>query len=344
MQFGLFDHVDHNTQPLSKLLDERLEFVAAADAAGFYCYHVSEHHATPLNLTPVPAAYLGAVARATERIRFGPLVYLLPLYSPLRLIEEICILDHLSHGRYDVGVGRGVSPFELNFHNVDPETAREVFQEALLAVIEGLTHERFSFKGKHFSYADVPMELRPLQLPHPPVWYASSSIEGSAWGGAHGYHFATLGAMAPAKACIDAYRAAYAERGAPAVPSEDFEGGTAVGVLRHVVIADSEAEARRIAKPAYDHWYASLTKLERDNVAGPRVARSMFASVEEAVAKGSVVVGTVASVRDTLAGQLETLGANYLILGFLFGTLPLERALHSLNAFAQEIMPALRGG
>ena len=138
MKFGLWDHVDKSDKDLATQFDERLEFAAAADEAGFYCYHVAEHHATPLNMVPVPGVYLGAVARMTKKIRLGPLVYLLPLYSPLRLIEEISILDHLSHGRLDIGVGRGVSPFELNFHNVDPETSREVFIDALAAVTEGL--------------------------------------------------------------------------------------------------------------------------------------------------------------------------------------------------------------
>src|SRR5262249_39074440 len=113
MKIGLFDHVEHGKRPLATLFDERLAFVKAADEAGIYGLHVADHHATPLNMVPVPGVYLGAAARVTERMRLGPLVYLLPLYSPLRLIEEICILDHLSHGRLEVGIGRGVSPFEL---------------------------------------------------------------------------------------------------------------------------------------------------------------------------------------------------------------------------------------
>ena len=119
MKIGLFDHVEHGERPLATLFDERLTFVQAADEAGIYCLHVAEHHATPLNMVPVPGVYLGAVARATKRMRLGPLVYLLPLYSPLRLIEEICMLDHLSYGRMEVGVGRGVSPFELKYHKVE---------------------------------------------------------------------------------------------------------------------------------------------------------------------------------------------------------------------------------
>src|ERR1700694_3156731 len=139
MKFGLFDHVEDGGRPLATLFDERRLFARAPDDAGIYCLHVAEPHATPLNMVPVPGIYLGAVARATKRMRLGPPVYLLPLYSPLRLIEEICILDHLSHGRLEVGVGRGVSPFELNFHKVAHDQSREIFMDAFACISAGLT-------------------------------------------------------------------------------------------------------------------------------------------------------------------------------------------------------------
>src|SRR5262245_61050357 len=148
-------------------LDERLKFAAAADEAGIYALHVAEHHATPLNLVPVPGVYLGAVARATKRIRIGPLVYLLPLYSPLRLAEEICILDHLSHGRLDVGVGRGVSPFELGYHKVAHADSREIFIDAFNCMAAALTSDPFNYAGKHYIYANVTLQLWPLQYPTP---------------------------------------------------------------------------------------------------------------------------------------------------------------------------------
>src|SRR6476620_9443458 len=77
MKIGLFDHVEAADRPLSTLFDERLTFAQAADEAGIYCLHIAEHHATPLNMVPVPGVYLGALARATKRMRLGPLVYLL---------------------------------------------------------------------------------------------------------------------------------------------------------------------------------------------------------------------------------------------------------------------------
>ena len=340
MKFGLFDHIDHAGVPLADLFDARLDYVRAAEAAGFYCYHVSEHHGTPLSMVPSPGIFLSAVARATSRIRFGPLVYLLPLYSPLRLIEEIGMLDQLSRGRFELGVGRGVSPFELNFHNTDPDTARLVFMEALDAIQAGLTSDRFTFEGERFTYKDVPMEVRPYQSPHPPIWHASSNEPGSAWGGERGFHYATLGATETARRCIDAYKEALAKRGRVLVPNDAFEGGAAIGVLRHVVIAETDDEAWRLARPAYDRWYASLTKLERENTAGPKVAKSMLPDLDQAVEKGLVVVGSPATVRAAFERQTEALGNNYFILGLMFGSLPLRAALTTVQAFADEVMPA----
>src|SRR6202044_116225 len=152
MQVGLFDHVEHGERPLSLLFDERLKFAEAADDAGIYCLHIAEHHATPLNMVPVPGVYLGALARATKRMRLGPLVYLLPLYSPLRLIEEICMLDHLSHGPLAVGVGRGLSPYELKYHKVERDQSREIFYVAFDCVSAGLKTDSLTYSGEHYVY------------------------------------------------------------------------------------------------------------------------------------------------------------------------------------------------
>jgi alkanesulfonate monooxygenase SsuD/methylene tetrahydromethanopterin reductase-like flavin-dependent oxidoreductase (luciferase family) len=103
MEFGIFDHLDRYDIPLQQYYADRLKLVAQYDAAGFYSYHLAEHHATPLGMAPSPSVFLAAVAERTRRLRFGPLVYALPLYHPLRLIEEICMLDQMSGGRLDIG-------------------------------------------------------------------------------------------------------------------------------------------------------------------------------------------------------------------------------------------------
>jgi alkanesulfonate monooxygenase SsuD/methylene tetrahydromethanopterin reductase-like flavin-dependent oxidoreductase (luciferase family) len=344
MKVGLFDHVEQADRSLATLYDERLAFAAAADEAGIYCLHVAEHHCTPLNMVPVPGVYLAAVARATTRLRLGPLVYLLPLYSPLRLIEEICMLDQLSRGRFEVGVGRGVSPFELNYHKVDHDQSRDIFIDAFRCISAGLAAETFSYTGPHFSYKDVPMPLRPVQQPHPAFWYGSSNTIGATWAGDHGMHFVSLGPTAFAKPNIDAFRAALAKRGGPASPKAEFRGGTAIGVMRNIVVADTDAEARRIAGPAMAHHLDMLNWLRNKHGSSEFAARlnvPRAATLEENLADGTLIAGTPDMVVAAIERQTAELGINYLLSYLFFGEMTLAQALRSLQLMRTEVMPRI---
>ncbi len=177
MEFGIFDHLDRNDLPLKEFYEARLKLIEAYDQAGFYAYHVAEHHSTPIGMAPSPTVFLSAVAQRTKTIRFGPLVYALPLHHPLRLIEEICMLDQLSGGRLEIGFGRGSSPAEVSFYGQDPAKAQDIYTEARALIIQGLTQKTLTFEGKFFSFKDVPMELESLQKPYPPMWYGVHSVE-----------------------------------------------------------------------------------------------------------------------------------------------------------------------
>lgn len=345
MQIGLFDHLERSPdRPLATQFDERLTFVKAADEAGIYCLHVAEHHCTPLNMIPVPGIYLGAVARATKRIRLGPLVYLLPLYSPLRLAEEICILDHMSYGRMEVGVGRGVSPFELRYNKVDHEQSRDIFFDAYDCLVSALTSDKFSHEGPFFSYKDVPMSLRPLQQPHPAFWYGSSNAIGSQWAGEKGMHFVTLGPMGTAKANIATFKEALAKRGGAAQPKAEFPGGAAIGVQRHIFVADTEAEAHRFGKPAMEQHLAMLNWLRKLNGSTEMTSRlnvQRGATFEDCIADGSVIAGTPAQVVAEIERQHSELGFNYLLTYLFLGEMHLADALRSLQLFSNEVMPKI---
>jgi alkanesulfonate monooxygenase SsuD/methylene tetrahydromethanopterin reductase-like flavin-dependent oxidoreductase (luciferase family) len=344
MKVGLFDHVEWGDRPLATLFDERLEFAAAADEAGIYCVHVAEHHATPLNMVPVPGVYLGALARATRRMRLGPLVYLLPLYSPLRLIEEICMLDHLSRGRFEVGVGRGVSPFELKYHKVEHDQSRDIFVDAFECVSAGLQTDTLTYKGPHYEYENVPIAMRPLQQPYPPFWYGSSNTTGATWAGERGMHFVSLGPPGFAKRNIDAFRTALAKRGGPASPKPEFSGGTAVGVLRHIFVAETDAQAKRWAKPAMDRHLAHLNWLRVKHNATAVDARFNVprgADFEASIADGTVIAGTPQTVLAEIEKQTAELGINYLLTYLFLGTMSLAEALRSLELFRTEVMPKL---
>src|SRR5205085_7484618 len=245
--------------------------------------------------------------RATSRMRLGPLVYLLPLYSPLRLIEEISMLDHLSFGRLEVGVGRGVSPFELKYHKIEHEDSREIFIDAFHCLSAGLTADALNYSGKHYQYESVPIALRPLQQPHPAFWYGSSNTIGATWAGEHGMHFVSLGPTGFARTNIDAFRAALTKRGGAAQPKAEFSGGSAIGVLRHVFVAETEEEARRFGKPAMELHLAQLNWLrEKHGVTGltTRLNVPRGATFEDGVADGSVICGTPARVRDEIERQV----------------------------------------
>ncbi len=124
LEFGVFDHLDRNSLPLRDYYEQRLQVIEAFDRAGFYAYHVAEHHFTPLGMAPSPSVFLSAIAQRTQRLRFGTFVYALPLHHPLRVLEEICMLDHLSGGRVEMGFGRGSVPYEISYYGQDASIGR----------------------------------------------------------------------------------------------------------------------------------------------------------------------------------------------------------------------------
>src|SRR6476659_163567 len=164
MDFGIFDHVDRSGLPLADFYEQRLKIVEAYDRGGFYAYHVAEHHATPLGISASPSVYLAAVAQRTSRLKFGPLVYTLPL-------------DQMSGGRFQIGVGRGISPLETKCFGVDPAERQGRYAEIVEIITQGLTRKSVDFGGQYYRFRDVPMELGPLQQPHPPFWIGLASPE-----------------------------------------------------------------------------------------------------------------------------------------------------------------------
>jgi alkanesulfonate monooxygenase SsuD/methylene tetrahydromethanopterin reductase-like flavin-dependent oxidoreductase (luciferase family) len=347
MLVGLFDHIENANRPLHQLYDERLAFYAAADAAGFYCIHLAEHHCSPLCLIPGPGLFLAALARTTSRIRIGTLVNLLTLTSPLGMLEEIAMLDQLSHGRLEVGVGRGVSPFELGYNKVAFEDSRDIFLDAYACLRAGLAarHE-LTYQGSRYAYTSAPIVLKPSQVPHPAIWYASSNTTGSRWAGEQGLHFATLGNLAMAKQCIDAYKAALAARGTPEQPKAEFPGGTVIGLSRQIVVAETDVAATRIAKGPLDlhlkqkNW---LREKHGQTDFTNRLRAPENATFEAAVEEGVAIVGSPATVIAEIERQSAALGGfNYLIAYMMFGDMALADARRSMQLFAREVMPRLK--
>jgi len=340
VEFGMFDWIDRRQQgPLAQLYEDRLRLLEEAEAAGFLCYHLAEHHATPLGMAPSPSVFLAAAAQRTRRIRLGPLVYLLPLYSPLRLIGEICMLDHLSGGRLELGVGRGVSPYEVGYHGLDPARTRSMFQEALEVLVAGMTSARLTYRGAHYQYDDVPMELAPLQRPYPPLWYATSNIDSVSWAAAQGMHLVGLGPAESYRPFVEQYRAVWPKhRDDPRRLNAHVESPR-IGINRQVVVADTDKEAEAIARAAHPRWAASFVKLWADHGDTTYAHR---VNLDAALRHETILVGSPERVRDQVTRLIESTGANYVIGSFAWGDLTVEQSLRSLRLFAEQVMPAFQ--
>jgi alkanesulfonate monooxygenase SsuD/methylene tetrahydromethanopterin reductase-like flavin-dependent oxidoreductase (luciferase family) len=340
IRFGVFDWVDFSDEePPTRLFGERLALGALADELGFATYHVAEHHFTPLGGAPSPSVWLAALARETSRIRLGPLVYLLPLYDPLRLISEIAMLDHLSGGRFELGVGRGVSPWELGHYGVEAARSREIFEETLEIVVRGLTSPTLSHEGRtRPSYHGVPMELRPLQQPYPPIWHATSSPEGIAWAARHGLHLMGLGPAALFGRAVEGYRQELeAHRHEPGRFNAHVPEPT-IGMMRQVVVAETDAEAEVLLAAMFDRWQHSFVKLWLANDDEPIAVG--IPTIEKFRAARAIFCGSPDTVRRDVAATVADGGLNYLALSFAWGSISSEDAARSMRLFAEEVMPA----
>ena len=334
MDFGVFDHLDRGDLPLKDYYEARLTLIEAYDREGFYAYHVAEHHSTPLGMAPSPSVFLAAVAQRTRRLRFGPMVYALPLYHPLRLIEEICMLDQMSGGRLDIGFGRGSSPIELAVYGQDPEEAQRIYAEGLDLILQGLTRKTLDFTGEFFTFTDVPVELEPLQKPHPPLWYGVHSTESAERAARRGLNIVSLDPAAPTRSFTDRFRDVWRE-----VHADDGAVRPKIGLGRFVVVADDDETALRIAHRAYPVWHQSFTFLFRLRGSSPRHPRPP--DFDGVMASGQGIAGSPDTVCAFLQSQLNTAGANYLVGQFAFGDISLDEALRSVGLFSEKVMPAL---
>jgi alkanesulfonate monooxygenase SsuD/methylene tetrahydromethanopterin reductase-like flavin-dependent oxidoreductase (luciferase family) len=342
MKFGVFDYIDLRNEPLRKIYDDRMVLLRAAEDAGFTGYHLTEHHATPLSMTPSPTVFLAAAARETKRIRLGTLLYLLPLYHPIRLVEELCMLDHLSGGRLDIGVGRGIAPPEFDAFDADHSRSQEDYDATLDVLYQGLTRDRINHRSERYHFRDVPVVIPPLQRPHPPMWYGlRSSDHGTVFAAKRGMNGVTLGPNEKCGATLAAFRQNWITHAEERKQYDSPVRTPLAGVMRTMFIADSDKDADGIARPAYARWYESLDWLWQ--LRGVKLPISIPRDFDTAKQAGTLVVGGPETVARTLETQARIIGHNYLVLMMAFGSLTHAQEMYSLDLFRREVMPRLAG-
>ena len=336
MKFGVFDHMDRSGADLGQLYQNRLTLSETYDRAGLYGYHVAEHHVTPLGLSPSPSVVLSAVAQRTEHLRFGPMVYVLSIEHPRRILEEICMLDQLSGGRLEVGIGRGISPIELAFYGIKDESeAKQRYEETLSLLLESGSGGPITHTGEYFSVDGFPMELQLVQKPFPPLWYGVARPATADWAAERAINCVGNGPAGVVRKITDQYRAAWQRFG------RDPQELPLLGMSRHIVVTDSDTEVYEEARAAYEQWFANLNLLWIQR--GVRIPLNFPSDFDEAVNAGFCVIGSPSTVRDRLLPQVEEAGINYLLGRLAFGNLALERSLRSVELLEEEVLPALAG-
>lgn len=333
LRFGVFDQSEQpgNLDP-GALYRSRLDLAVRAEDGGFWGYHKSEHHMIPLDHAPGVGLFLSALAQRTERIRLCSLVHLLPFYHPIRLIEEVCMLDHLSDGRFELGFGKGVSPPEHLLWGMDPAEADERSEEMLQLVLAGLQcqDELFAFEGRHWQFADVPLQLTPKQLPYPPLW-RPGRLERAAELGVN-----TV-AAGPTPVVLDAVERFHQLR----QPGISAGREPTVAALRKFIVAPTEAEADAIGRRAWPTYSHNLTVLfKKYNAPNPNDP-TIGGDYERAKAVQAVVVGTPDQIREHVEELTADGRVDYVMGAFAFGDLSHDEILRSIELFAEHVVTPL---
>lgn len=350
MKFGML-HLFENPAGRTErdIVHEQLALMQAAETYGFDSVWPAEHHFSEYGYCASPALSLAALARETKRVRLGTGVVVLPLNHPLRVAEDFALLDLMSDGRVDLGVGRGYQPLEFARYGVDQTRTREMFHEAIEVIRRAWTQESVTFHGAHYRFDDVPVRPRPLQSPHPPIWMAALSPETFELAGHYGFHllFGTAFGLPPDKA--RELQAAY-RRGL--VAGSHDPGLRRRAALMMVYVADSLEQARADFYAPVVWYYRTIAKYVAPPVGqAPVKSYEMYVRTRDVAATGTwddfvarkaVICGDPDTVVEALAAAQQTYGFTDLLCWTRLGGLDHRKVLRSMELMSTKVIPRLR--
>lgn len=306
-------------------LDDHIEEAVEAEKLGWDGYMITEHHHDGWTLAPSPNIMLTAIAARTKRIRLGHAVQVLPVHDPFFLAEEYGMLDMLSGGRLEVGLGRGNFDFEWDRYEEDKENAAALFDDNLEHLMKALTTAQYTHQGVHPIPKPTTMYPRPLQEPLP-IWLAGTSPASCARAGAEGHNLLSVG-FSDGGARLKAYVEAAAEAG-------HVRSGANMSVLIKVICAPTDHEAQQINE-----------RLTRVLDEGPIVTRGLRDTDAGRLHLGGFTGGIIGSPATVLAQLTELLGgsgARRLLLIVRLRGLPGEASRQTQRLLAEEVFPHLR--
>jgi alkanesulfonate monooxygenase SsuD/methylene tetrahydromethanopterin reductase-like flavin-dependent oxidoreductase (luciferase family) len=292
---------------LATVYARALERIEIMDRGGYDAVWLAEHHFSSFSVCP-SVHMVGMLAAArTRRLRIGTGVSLAPFYHPLRLAEEVALLDLLSGGRVNWGAGRGFARVEFAAFGVPPEDSTARFRETVEIVLKAWTEERLSFAGEHFRFDDIEVLPKPAQRPHPPVWMAASSEGAIEWAAGRG--FSILMDPHSSGAEIGRKRRLYGDCLAAAGFSES---GRDIPVARLVALGKNAGEAAAVARSGAEWIVSSYLGVQHRPVMQTNFTPQGIDPVQRYLDE-VILHGTPAAVTDQILRLHEEIGLDYLL-------------------------------
>lgn len=329
MEFGLFTVFDNYKERLNRtheqFIHEVLEQTEHADRLGYDSVWFAEHHFSEYGILTTPPMLLAVAAQRTKNIRLGVSIVTLPFKNPLQVAEDYALLDVLSNGRLNLGLGSGYLPHEFAGFNVDGQDKALRFNDALAVIEKAWSGERFSHEGEYYQFSDVKLEVTPKQK-KVPTWIGTLSPRGAEFVGKMGYNimgvpYVASRSIAELKQIIDDYKQAYRDAG-----HDERQVKTPLAI--HTFVAETREEAEQVAKE-HLNLYLDTRQYGRN------------AQFEDLEAREQLLIGSPEDVIERLR-KYEAAGCDHVMMLMNFGGLPHEKVLKSMELVAEKVMPAFK--
>jgi len=338
-----------------KLYGDHMRFIRSLDQLGFDGVLFTEHHYGPNGgLTPSPNVFLSAATQITERIKLVIMGIALALYPhPVRVAEELAMLDNLCHGRLEVGFISSGAP-SLYAYNLPVSEEGGRYHEAYDLVVKAWTEENpFEWHSQYYDYKCVSILPRPLQLPHPPIWTVAASTESLQWAAQHRLQLFCSGSLNGAAETLNYYRNfTVTECGWTPKPSD-------LGISRELYIGRTKSQVREKMDELFHRegdmafkqvsQAPQLASLNRERRATRSYSHQQQGArqvgehrTEEAMHSGSFLVGDPDSITEQILHQREVTGAGVVAIRLELGDVDLAEVTENLELFAREVLPVLK--
>jgi natural product biosynthesis luciferase-like monooxygenase protein len=342
--FALPTYFADRDGPQGPYMRRFVDFLASAEELGDDSVWANEHHFHPYGgFIPSPAVMLAALAQRTSRVRLGTSIVVLPLHQPHEIAEQFAMVDLMSGGRVELGVGRGFVTHDYELLGIPVDEGQDRTVEALEVILKAWERQPFSHSGKYYRYSDIEVWPFPEQEPHPPIWIAATTNPKSfELVGTLGHDLLTVAYLRPLTdlaASVRLYREALAAAGHDA-------SGHRVGTHYQVVVDEDGAKARRIAHEALERYARQLMGLQQmattPGTPRPELRTVQSLSIEQAVEDGRILAGTPDECVTIIERAREAIGLTSVDCTFTFGGIDLETARRSMHLLATEVIPRLK--